>query len=120
MRVISKEQKKKMLEGRKKFLESGGKNKKIDTVKTKSPVSTSRDEIYQNYLITDFSVEPPYPVMKAIKFKCLNCCGWERKETELCNIRNCSLWPYRFGHRPRQGENLIRTIPTKPTDDTGE
>ncbi len=30
--------------------------------------------------------------MKAIKLKCLDCCGWEYEEAKRCEIRTCPLW----------------------------
>lgn len=41
-----------------------------------------------------------YTPVKAMKMKCLDCCGWQRKEVELCPIRHCPLWAYRKGSRP--------------------
>lgn len=39
--------------------------------------------------------------MKAIRLKCLECCCGQRSEVRLCHIKDCALWQYRFGHRPR-------------------
>ncbi len=30
--------------------------------------------------------------MKAIRLKCLECCGWERSEAKACRITSCALW----------------------------
>ena len=38
--------------------------------------------------------------MKAIRRKCLDCVCGSAKEVELCVIKDCSLYPYRFGRRP--------------------
>ena len=38
--------------------------------------------------------------MKAIRLKCVDCCCHQLKEIRLCRIKDCSLWPYRMGHRP--------------------
>lgn len=39
--------------------------------------------------------------VKAIRAKCLDCSCSQTKEVNLCPIKNCSLYPYRFGKRPR-------------------
>jgi len=38
--------------------------------------------------------------VKAIRAKCIDCCCGSRGEVARCHIMTCSLWPYRFGHRP--------------------
>lgn len=35
--------------------------------------------------------------MKAIRRKCLDCCGWQPQEVRLCTAILCSLYPYRMG-----------------------
>ena len=42
-----------------------------------------------------------YTPLKAIRRKCLDCCGTSR-EVELCRITDCSLHPYRLGRNPRR------------------
>jgi hypothetical protein len=37
---------------------------------------------------------------KAIRAKCLDCMGGSSKEVRLCNIPECSLFPYRLGKNP--------------------
>ena len=32
---------------------------------------------------------------KAIRAKCLDCCGGMRKVAEVCNMRGCPLWEFR-------------------------
>jgi hypothetical protein len=39
--------------------------------------------------------------LKAIRQKCLDCSCWQTKEVKLCPIIRCTLYPYRFGKRPR-------------------
>lgn len=34
---------------------------------------------------------------KAIREKCMDCCCMQRAEVARCNIKKCSLWPYRMG-----------------------
>jgi len=38
--------------------------------------------------------------MKAIKEKCNDCACGQRKERLLCQVKGCSLWPLRKGHKP--------------------
>lgn len=42
--------------------------------------------------------------MKAIRAKCLECSNGQVKEVRLCPIKKCSLYEYRLGHRPKDGE----------------
>jgi hypothetical protein len=37
---------------------------------------------------------------KAIKQKCLECSGDRPKEVILCAIKDCPLYPFRFGFNP--------------------
>jgi len=39
--------------------------------------------------------------LKAIRSRCLDCCGGSSKEVALCPVTSCPLWPYRFGTRKR-------------------
>ena len=34
---------------------------------------------------------------KAIRLKCIDCCGYQLKEVRLCPSTNCPLWRYRTG-----------------------
>ena len=43
--------------------------------------------------------------MRAIRLKCLDCCCGSFREVQLCPSEDCSLFPYRFGHRPKSTEN---------------
>lgn len=38
---------------------------------------------------------------KAIRTKCLDCCGGVRVEVRDCTMVNCPLFPYRFGKNPK-------------------
>jgi len=38
--------------------------------------------------------------IKAIRLKCLDCCGGSSYEVSECSSSNCSLYAYRFGKRP--------------------
>ena len=48
--------------------------------------------------------------IKAIRAKCLDCCGGQTKEVRLCSIEKCPLYQYRMGHRPKAEET--------PTEET--
>jgi hypothetical protein len=39
--------------------------------------------------------------LKAIREKCKDCCCGNLAEVRRCTIQDCSLWPWRFGRRPR-------------------
>lgn len=43
--------------------------------------------------------------MKAIRAKCLECSCGQVKEVRLCPVKNCPLYEYRNGHRPKGGED---------------
>ena len=36
----------------------------------------------------------------AIRRKCLDCVVWQPAEVAKCEMRDCALWPYRFGGDP--------------------
>lgn len=38
---------------------------------------------------------------KAIRLKCLDCCGDNSHEVSLCTCTNCPLWRYRRGKEER-------------------
>ncbi len=42
--------------------------------------------------------------MKAIRAKCLECSNGQPKEVRLCPCKDCALYPYRMGHRPKSDE----------------
>ena len=39
--------------------------------------------------------------LKAIRLKCLDCCCDQANEVKICEIKNCPLWPFRFGKNPK-------------------
>jgi hypothetical protein len=45
----------------------------------------------------DFELQP----MKAIRAKCIECCGGYRSEVPKCQVTRCSLYALRMGHRPQ-------------------
>lgn len=49
--------------------------------------------------------------LRAIRAKCLDCCCGQFLEVRNCKIKDCSLWPYRMGHRP--GEEVREALSGK-------
>lgn len=43
--------------------------------------------------------------IKAIRAKCIDCCGGSVYEPKYCTISLCPLYVYRLGHRPKD-DNL--------------
>jgi hypothetical protein len=56
--------------------------------------------------------------LKAIRLRCLDCCVESAHEVALCPAVKCASWPFRLGHNPWVGENLMRShrppLPTSP------
>lgn len=45
--------------------------------------------------------------MKAIRAKCLDCCGGQYSEVKMCPCTNCPLYDFRLGKNPnRKPRNL--------------
>ena len=44
--------------------------------------------------------------LKAIRAKCIECSCGQTKEIKLCNLKNCPLYPYRMGKRPKNDESI--------------
>jgi len=42
----------------------------------------------------------PIPALKAIRLRCLDCCGEQPSEVAKCAFRKCANWPYRYGENP--------------------
>jgi len=55
--------------------------------------------------------KPRLTPLAAIRAKCLDCMVGSSHEVELCVCPDCSLFEYRFGHRPTPEECLaVREI----------
>lgn len=39
--------------------------------------------------------------IKSIRAKCLDCCCGSFQEVKECAVKNCPLYPYRLGKRPK-------------------
>lgn len=46
--------------------------------------------------------------VKAIRFKCLDCCVGQISEVRLCPVKTCPIYPYRMGKRPQNVEITIQ------------
>ncbi len=46
--------------------------------------------------------------IKAIRAKCLDCSCGQFKEVKLCPVKNCPLYEYRNGHRPKDEEFIVK------------
>ena len=51
--------------------------------------------------------------IKAIRAKCMDCCCGQAKEVRLCVCKNCPLYPYRMGHRPKPDTDAPETDETE-------
>ena len=55
--------------------------------------------------------------IKAIRQKCLDCCCGHTAEIRNCAVKNCALYPYRMGHRPKAEESTSgQPVPHNPQD----
>jgi len=43
--------------------------------------------------------------MKQIRKKCLSCCNNQITEVRECTIKDCPLYLYRMGHRPKHEQH---------------
>lgn len=43
--------------------------------------------------------------VKSIRAKCVDCCAGQRNEVKLCQQKDCALFPYRLGRRPKPQDN---------------
>jgi len=39
--------------------------------------------------------------LRAVRLKCLDCCLGQAHEVRLCPCKDCPLYPYRFGRKPK-------------------
>lgn len=56
--------------------------------------------------------------MKAIRKKCLDCCSHYAKEVRECQVKNCALYEYRMGHRPKGEEDTAEDVTEEKVEDT--
>ena len=76
----------------------------------------------------------PEPVLKAIRRKCLDCSGGSKAEVADCLVRQCPLFPFRFGKNPwrpppsdaqreasrRNVATLVKPVKITESGETGE
>lgn len=69
----------------------------------------------------DSGVDLKTPI-KAIRAKCLDCCGYQYSEVVKCTVTKCPLFPYRFGKRPRDLSDItgIHENVSEETDETDD
>lgn len=61
----------------------------------KSPRSVSKPDL--------IALGHPHAPIKAIRAKCLDCCGGSEAEVRKCVSVTCPLWPMRMGRNPFHG-----------------
>jgi hypothetical protein len=44
--------------------------------------------------------------IKAIRAKCIDCSCGSLREVRECHMKDCSLWPYRMGKRPKNDKYI--------------
>lgn len=45
-------------------------------------------------------------LIKAVRAKCLDCCGGNKSVISVCGISNCPLYPFRLGKNPNRTRNM--------------
>ena len=56
------------------------------------------------YLTKDGLETKELTMASAIRQKCLECCCWSGREIRLCTVKDCALYPVRFGKYPKTTE----------------
>lgn len=46
-------------------------------------------------------------VLKAVRAKCLDCCGYSPAEVRECAIEGCALHPFRMGKNPFRKKRVL-------------
>lgn len=54
--------------------------------------------------------------LKAIRAKCIDCSGGVPKEVRECPIKDCPIYPYRMGRRPKDEQTSDAFKAQKPLD----
>lgn len=49
--------------------------------------------------------------MRAIRAKCIDCCGGNIYEPRHCTAEGCPLHPYRTGHKPKKTNSMAEGGP---------
>jgi hypothetical protein len=53
------------------------------------------------------TIETSTNPVKAIRAKCLDCCGNQYSEVEKCTVKACALHPFRFGKNPYRSKREL-------------
>lgn len=53
--------------------------------------------------------------IKAMRAKCMDCSCGMAKEVKMCPIKDCPLWPYRMGKRPKNEKYIDEDDSSKKT-----
>lgn len=48
--------------------------------------------------------------IKAIRAKCIDCCGGQIYEPRKCTVKKCPLYPYRLGKRPKMTNDTVEDV----------
>lgn len=75
-------------------------NEEMENMKEMEEIETEETENDEEGEVTGVDSEGYIPPLKAIRQKCLDCCGNQSNEVKLCPCKDCTLWPYRFGKNP--------------------
>ena len=46
-------------------------------------------------------------IIKAVRAKCLDCSGGEKKEVERCDLNKCPLYQYRLGNQTEYNKRPV-------------
>ena len=61
------------------------------------------------------ALEHPESPIRAIRAKCLDCCGAAASEVRKCVAFNCPLWPFRMGRNPFHGNTTALRSASHPS-----
>ena len=76
------------------------KNKKSSLIKVRCKQPPSHSVKVRIVSVKTYKKEKS--VLKAIRNRCLWCCGDSKKEVSLCTVTRCPLWEYRNGKNPNR------------------
>ena len=84
--------------------------KSIMSCKKLPPINVPKDEL-KAIVARDkerFASSGNLTPLRAIRLKCLDCCGESALEVKLCTVSRCALYPYRMGKNPdNRGEEYV-------------
>lgn len=65
------------------------------------------EEDSSEVIVENYTGERITSVLKAVKFKCLDCSANQRDEVKYCPCTNCTLWPFRLGKNPYRKKRVM-------------